>query len=55
MLGSIHSGTTTGDIQMNFGRAERLRYKKHFIAMYGDFLQKCYCKFRSLLFLCTRS
>jgi hypothetical protein len=55
MFGSIHSGTTTGDIKMNFGRAERLRYKKYFIAMYGDFLQKCYCKFCSLLFPCTRN
>jgi hypothetical protein len=55
MFGSIHSGTTTGDVKMNFGRAERLRYKKYFVAMYDDFLQKCYCKFRSLLFACTRN
>jgi hypothetical protein len=47
---SIHSGTTTGYIKMNFGRSERLRYKKYFIAMYSDFLQKCYSEFRSHLF-----
>jgi len=42
---------------MNFGRAERLRYKKFWVPIYGNFLQKCYCKsFSSLLHnLCTNS
>ena len=35
---------------MNFGRAERVRYRKYFVPIYGQFLQKCYCKFY-LLFL----
>ncbi|KAF8971656.1 hypothetical protein BDZ97DRAFT_1650694 [Flammula alnicola] len=39
---SIHSGTTTGDIPMNFGCAERMRYKEYFVPIYGSFLQKCY-------------
>ncbi|KDR76072.1 hypothetical protein GALMADRAFT_139832 [Galerina marginata CBS 339.88] len=39
---SVHSGTTTGDIPMNFGRAERLRFQKHIVPIYGSFLQKCY-------------
>jgi hypothetical protein len=30
---------------MNFGRAERVRYRKYFVPIYGQFLQKCYCKF----------
>ncbi|KDR65402.1 hypothetical protein GALMADRAFT_148715 [Galerina marginata CBS 339.88] len=39
---SVHSGTTTGDIPMNFGRAERQRFQKHIVPIYGSFLQKCY-------------
>jgi hypothetical protein len=42
---SIHSGTTAGDVKMNFGRAERLRYKDTIVPIYGQFLQKCYSKF----------
>lgn len=42
---SIHSGTTSGEVKMNFGRAERLRYRKYFVPMYGQFLQKCYSTF----------
>ena len=50
---SVHSGTTSGDIKMNFGRAERGRYKKIIVPIYGTFLQKCYCKsFRVLLIRC---
>jgi len=29
---------------MNFGWAERPRYKKFIVPIYGSFLQKCYCK-----------
>ncbi|KAJ3485365.1 hypothetical protein NLJ89_g11904 [Agrocybe chaxingu] len=39
---SVHSGTTRGDVKMNFGRSEYARYKKHFVPLYGDFLRKCY-------------
>ncbi|KAJ3502939.1 hypothetical protein NLJ89_g8658 [Agrocybe chaxingu] len=39
---SIHSGTTSGDIKMNFGRCEQIRYKKYLVPMYSDFLRKCY-------------
>ncbi|KAJ3492554.1 hypothetical protein NLJ89_g11211 [Agrocybe chaxingu] len=39
---SVHSGTTSGDIKMNFGRAEHARYKKYFVPMYADFLRKSY-------------
>ncbi|KAJ3506986.1 hypothetical protein NLJ89_g6560 [Agrocybe chaxingu] len=39
---SVHSGTTSGEVKMNFGRCEHMRYKKQFIPMYGDFLRKCY-------------
>ncbi|KAF8157506.1 hypothetical protein BJ912DRAFT_866974 [Pholiota molesta] len=38
----IHSGTTTGDVKLNFGRAERERYKKYLVPIFGSFLQKCY-------------
>ena len=30
---------------MNFGWAERIRYKKYMVPIYGNFLQKCYCRF----------
>ncbi|KAF9550943.1 hypothetical protein CPC08DRAFT_647741, partial [Agrocybe pediades] len=39
---SIHSGTTTGDHKMNFGHAERTRYKKLIVPIFGNFLLKCY-------------
>jgi hypothetical protein len=42
---SIHLGFTPGDIKMNFGHAERTRFKKYFIPTFGSFLQKCYCEF----------
>ncbi|KAH9474964.1 hypothetical protein JR316_0012063 [Psilocybe cubensis] len=46
MLGtiSVHSGVTSGDIKMNFGRAEQAKYKNIFIPIFGDFLRKCYSK-----------
>ena len=47
---SLHSGTTTGDIKMNFGRCEGERYRKFILPIYGDFLRKCYCK--SLTTMC---
>ena len=50
---SVHSGTTSGDVKMNFGRAERGRYKKFIVPIYGTFLQKCYCEsFHVLLIRC---
>ncbi|PPQ80644.1 hypothetical protein CVT25_001652 [Psilocybe cyanescens] len=49
---SIHSGNTTGDIPVSFGRAERLRFKKTILPVYGTFLQRCYspeeCRSRAL-------
>ena len=34
---SIHSGTTKGDVMMNFGRAERARYRKYiFLAAFSS-------------------
>ncbi|KAF9471420.1 hypothetical protein BDN70DRAFT_938959 [Pholiota conissans] len=49
---SIHAGTTSGDIKMNFGRAERERYKRYFVPIFGNFLQMCYspeeCRLRAL-------
>ena len=50
LFSSVHSGVTNGDVKMNFGRAERLRYKKYIVPMYGAFLQKCYCRSLSVLF-----
>ncbi|KAF9470937.1 hypothetical protein BDN70DRAFT_939316 [Pholiota conissans] len=48
----MHSGTTTGDIKMNFGRAERERYKKYFVPIFGSYLQQCFtpeeCRAQSL-------
>ncbi|KDR72463.1 hypothetical protein GALMADRAFT_73731 [Galerina marginata CBS 339.88] len=46
---SLHSGTMTGDVKMNFGRAERVRYKSVILPVYGSFLRKCYCEFCSIL------
>lgn len=48
VLVSVHSGTTLGDVQLDFGKAERERYKKFFLPMYGAFLKKCYSKLLSL-------
>ncbi|KAF9471337.1 hypothetical protein BDN70DRAFT_939020 [Pholiota conissans] len=49
---SIHSGTTSGDVKMNFGRAERERYKRYIIPIFGSFLRMCYtpdeCRSRAL-------
>ncbi|KAF8200837.1 hypothetical protein BJ912DRAFT_843931 [Pholiota molesta] len=49
---SIHSGSTLGDVKMNFGRLERVRYKDTILPIYGQFLQKCYspeeCRERAL-------
>jgi len=45
---SLHAGATSGDVNMNFGRAERARYKKYLVPIYGTFLQKCFCKSSSL-------
>ena len=33
---------------MNFGRAERARFKKYIVPTYGSFLQMCYCEFSFL-------
>ena len=41
---SVHSGTTTGDVKMNFGRFERARYKKYLVPIFGNFLMNCYSK-----------
>ena len=49
-LFSLHSRTTSGDIKLNFGRAERIRYKKTIVPIYGTFLQKCYSKSKLVLF-----
>ncbi|KAF9535907.1 hypothetical protein CPC08DRAFT_731758, partial [Agrocybe pediades] len=49
---SVHAGTTTGDIKMNFGRAERVRYKEGILPIFGHFLKMCYtpdeCRARAL-------
>ena len=41
---SIHLGNTKGDMPMNFGAAERARYKETIVPVFGDFLKKCYSK-----------
>lgn len=41
---SFHSGTTKGDVPMNFGTAERARFKEMIVPIFGDFLKKCYSK-----------
>ena len=53
ILSSIHSGPTSGEVKMNFGRAKRLRYKKFWVPIYGNFLQKCYCRLFSFYYYCT--
>ncbi|KAF9471830.1 hypothetical protein BDN70DRAFT_938645 [Pholiota conissans] len=49
---SIHSGTTGGEMKMNFGHAERERFKKYIVPIFGHFLQQCYgpeeCRSRAL-------
>ncbi|PPQ78862.1 hypothetical protein CVT25_002428 [Psilocybe cyanescens] len=49
---SVHSGNSTGDIPVSFGRAERLRFRKTILPVYGTFLQRCYspdeCRSRAL-------
>ncbi|KDR66323.1 hypothetical protein GALMADRAFT_147927 [Galerina marginata CBS 339.88] len=49
---SVHSGTTSGDVKMTFGRLERARYTKHIIPIFASFLQACYspeeCRARAL-------
>ncbi|KJA26036.1 hypothetical protein HYPSUDRAFT_133378, partial [Hypholoma sublateritium FD-334 SS-4] len=39
---SVHSGTTSGPVKMNFGRSERVPYKDYFVPIFGAFLRKCY-------------
>ncbi|PPR04544.1 hypothetical protein CVT26_002511 [Gymnopilus dilepis] len=39
---SAHAGTTSGDIKMNFVRAERQKYKDGVLPAFGSFLRKCY-------------
>jgi hypothetical protein len=51
---SIHSGTTSGAVKMNFGRSERVAYKQHWVPSFGRFLKKCYSMFL-LLFCCRLS
>lgn len=41
---SIHSGTTSGDVRQSFGAAERERFRKVLVPLFGAFLQKCYSK-----------
>ncbi|KAF9472053.1 hypothetical protein BDN70DRAFT_819199 [Pholiota conissans] len=39
---SFHSGETSGNVKMNFGRAERRAYKDYVVPIFGSFLKKCY-------------
>ncbi|KAJ3483572.1 hypothetical protein NLJ89_g12050 [Agrocybe chaxingu] len=49
---SVHSGATSGDVKLTFGRAERVRYKKYIVPIFGSFLQSCYtpdeCRSRAI-------
>ncbi|PPQ84465.1 hypothetical protein CVT26_007395 [Gymnopilus dilepis] len=49
---SVHTGITTGDVKMNFGRSERADYKKSIVPIFGRFLKKCFspeeCRSRAL-------
>ncbi|KAF9471899.1 hypothetical protein BDN70DRAFT_819435 [Pholiota conissans] len=39
---SMHSGTTSGPVAMNFGRSERVSYKQFVVPIFANFLKKCY-------------
>ena len=39
-----------GNVKMNFGRAERARYRKYIVPIYRQFLQKTYCTLSSPFF-----
>ncbi|KIJ89735.1 hypothetical protein K443DRAFT_15828 [Laccaria amethystina LaAM-08-1] len=39
---SCHSGTTLGDVKMNFGRAERTGFKQHVLPLFGSYLKKSF-------------
>ena len=41
---SLHAGTTSGVVKMNFGRAERAAYRDYILPIFGRFLRKCYCE-----------
>ncbi|KAH9484777.1 hypothetical protein JR316_0001679 [Psilocybe cubensis] len=41
---SVHCGVMAGESKMNFGKAERVRYKRIILPIFGDFLRKCYSK-----------
>ncbi len=43
---SMHSGATSGSVQMNFGRCERVAYKDVITLIFSRFLRKCYCKYK---------
>ncbi|KAF9521892.1 hypothetical protein CPB83DRAFT_911605 [Crepidotus variabilis] len=49
---SIHSGTTSDETKMNFGRAEHVDYEKYFVPTFARFLHKCFsieeCRSRTL-------
>ena len=47
---SVHSGTTSGDVKVNFGESERSRYKQLVIPLFGRFLKKCFSMFYVLSF-----
>ncbi|KAF9036139.1 hypothetical protein BJ165DRAFT_1533000 [Panaeolus papilionaceus] len=48
----IHSGTTSGEVKMDFGRAEHERLALYLYPMFADFMKKCYsvkeCQSRAL-------
>ncbi|PPQ76760.1 hypothetical protein CVT24_012281, partial [Panaeolus cyanescens] len=49
----LHSGSTTGDVKMDWGRAEHERIPERVYPLFADFLRKCYtvkeCQNRSLV------
>lgn len=46
---SVHSGTTKGDVPMNFAAAERASYKEMLVPIFADFLRKCYSELLPLV------
>lgn len=49
---SVHSGETGRDVSVDFGTAERLRFKQAIMPVYSDFLRSCFSKL-SLLTIST--
>lgn len=46
---SMHSGRTSGDVKLNFGRSEQAKFRQLVVPMYGRFLRQSFCEYAFFL------